>query len=231
MIRYYARLLAKRRANDGNDQMIFENAKGSRFPRGAVYVLENRDAQRVKVGMTAIGVNDVADRLRDVNDMWLERKVTCQICAGRLVNVGGRVPRHVKSGLGCPGGDALPLEKTVALAELHRDAMQHRLSELSGVENASAIRIINTLQKRIEKFRHRIRPVGEWQFSVAFYLYTDGVAAVESLSHKILAQHLDGLAPFGEVFCCSVTEATEAVESALGQLGLIDSAVKRHPRR
>lgn len=62
-----------------------------RYLVGAVYILENAQAQRVKVGMTAIGVNDVADRLRDVNDMWLGRKVGCQICAGRLVNAGGRV--------------------------------------------------------------------------------------------------------------------------------------------
>jgi hypothetical protein len=169
MIRYYARLHAKRRANYGDGRMIFGDAKERRFPHGAVYVLENPEAQRVKVGMTAIGTNDVLDRLRDVNDMWLERKVTCQICAGRLVNVGGRVPHHVKSGERCPGGDALPLERTVALAELHRDTMKHRLSELSGIEKASAIRIINTLGKRIEKFRHRSRPVGEWQFSVAFF--------------------------------------------------------------
>jgi hypothetical protein len=41
------------------------------FTQGAVYIFENIKAQRVKVGMTAIGINDVADRLRDVNDMWL----------------------------------------------------------------------------------------------------------------------------------------------------------------
>ena len=197
------------------------------YPRGAVYILENPKAQRVKVGMTAIGVNDVADRLRDVNDMWLERKVTCQICAGRLVNVGGRVPHHVKSGDGCPGGDALPLEKDVALAESYLEHMRNRLSGLSGNEKASATRIVNTLEKRIERYRHHSRPVGEWQFRVAFYIYTEGVAEVESLSHEILAEHLDRLAPFGEVFCCSVTEAMEAVESALSRLGLIDSAVKR----
>ena len=195
------------------------------YPRGAVYILENPKAQRVKVGMTAIGVNDVVDRLRDVNDMWLERKVTCQICGGRLVNVGERVPQHVKSGRGCPGGDALPLEKDVALAESHLENMKNRLSELTGSEKGSATRIVNTLEKRIERYRHHSRPVGEWRFRVAFY--TEGVAEVELLSHKILAEHLDRLAPFGEVFCCSVTEATEAVESALSRLGLIDSAVKK----
>lgn len=195
------------------------------YPRGAVYIFENPKAQRVKVGMTAIGVNDVVDRLRDVNDMWLERKVTCQICGGRLVNVRERVPQHVKSGRGCPGGNALPLEKDVALAESYLENMKNRLSELSGSEKGSFIRTVSTLEKRIERYRHHSRPVGEWQFRAAFY--TEGVAEVESLSHKILAAHLDRLAPFGEVFCCSVLEATEAVETALSQLGLIDSAVKK----
>ena len=38
------------------------------YPAGSVYVLENRVAQRVKVGRTAIGASDVADRLKHVND-------------------------------------------------------------------------------------------------------------------------------------------------------------------
>jgi hypothetical protein len=42
-----------------------------RYLHGAVYIFENAKAQRVKVGMT---INNVVDRLSDVNDMWLERK-------------------------------------------------------------------------------------------------------------------------------------------------------------
>ena len=194
------------------------------YLHGAVYIFENSKTQRVKVGMTNIGVNDVVDRLRDVNDMWLERKVTCQICGGRLVNVGERVPQHVKSGRGCPGGNVLPLEKDVALAESHLENLKNRLSELSGSEKGSATRLVNTLEKRIERYRHHSRPVGEWQFRVAFY--TEGVAEVELRAHKILEKQLDRLAPFGEVFCCSVSEATEAVEKALTQLGLLHSARK-----
>src|SRR6267154_1960602 len=95
-----------------------------RYLHQAVYIIENSKAQRVKVGMTGIGVNNVVDRLRDVNDMWLERKVSCQICGGRLVNVGGRVPYHVVSGKDCPGGAALPLEKNVAMAESHLENMK-----------------------------------------------------------------------------------------------------------
>lgn len=194
------------------------------YPHGVVYIFENSKAQRVKIGMTGIGVNNVDDRLRDINDMWLERKVTCQICGGRLVNNGGLVPQHVKSGIRCPGGRALPLEKDVALAETYLEKVKNRLSELTESEKGSATRIVNTLKKRIEKYRHHNRPAGEWQFRVAFY--TEGVAEVEVCTHKILAERLDKLAPFGEVFCCSVSEATEAVETALSQLGLLHSARK-----
>lgn len=195
------------------------------YPNGSVYVFENPEAQRVKVGMTSIGVNDVADRLRDVNDMWLERKVTCQVCGGRLVNVMGLVPPHVKSGRGCPGGGALPLERDVAFAESYLENIKNRLSELFGSEKGSATRIVRTLERRIEKYRHHNRPAGEWQFRVAYY--TEGVSEVESLSHKLLAEHLDKLAPFGEVFSCTVSEATEAVEIALTQLGVLGSVRKR----
>lgn len=195
------------------------------YPHGTVYIIENSKAQRVKVGMTGIGLNNVVDRLRDVNDMWLERKVSCQICGGHLVNVGGRVPHHVVSGKGCPGGAALPLEKNVAMAESYLENLKCRFSELSGTEKGSVSRKIKTLEKRIERYRHYDRPAGEWQFRVAFY--TEGVAEVESRAHIILEKHLDTLAPFGEVFRCSVSEATEAVETALSELGLLHSARKQ----
>jgi hypothetical protein len=186
---------------------------------GAVYILENSEAQRVKVGMTSIGVNDVVERLRDVNDMWLQRKITCQICGKHTISFGGRVPHHVVSGIGCPGGNALPLEKDVAIAESHLGILKSRLSEISGTEKGSVTRKIRTLEMRIEKFRHYNRPIGHWQFRVAFY--TEGVAEVEVLSHRILADRLDRTAPFGEVFSCSLSEATEAVEKALSELGLL----------
>jgi hypothetical protein len=194
------------------------------YPHGVIYVFENSEAQRVKVGMTGIGVNNVGDRLRDVNDMWLERKVTCQICGGRLVNIGGLVPEHVKSGNRCPGGRALPLEKDVALAESYLKNIGSRLNELVDSEKGSATRIANTLEKRLKRYRNHNRQIGKWQFRIAFY--TEGVAEVELLSHRILAERLDKLAPFGEVFCCSVSEATEAVETALSRLGLLHSARK-----
>ena len=194
------------------------------YPHGVIYIFENADARRVKVGMTGIGVNNAGGRLRDINDMWLERKVTCQICGGRLVRIGELVPEHVKSGNRCSGGRALPLEKDAALAESYLQDVRSCLNELVGSEKGSATRIANTREKRLERYRDRNRRVGTWQFRIAFF--TKGVAEVESLSHKLLAEHLDKLAPFGEVFCCSVSEATKAVEAALTQLGLLHSARK-----
>ena len=194
------------------------------YPHGVVYIIENPIAQRVKVGMTGIGVNNVTERLRDVNDMWSERKVSCQICAGRLVNANGRVPLHVVSGKNCPGGRALPLEGSVEVAESYLEALKNQIGKLSGTEKGSVSRKIRTLEGRIQKYRHYNLPVGEWQFRVAFY--TQGVAEVESSAHRILAKHLDASAPFGEVFCCSVSEATDAVETAMTQAGVLHSARK-----
>ena len=185
-------------------------------------MLENSKAQRVKIGVT---ISDIALRLRDVNDMWLGRRGTCQICGRRLNNVRGHVPHHVVSGIGCPGGNALPLEKNIALAEARLLDRKIRHGELSGSGKGSATRIIKTLEKRIELYRHYGRQVGVWEFRICFY--TESAEEIELLSHEFLAERLDIAAPFGEVFCSSVTEATEAVESALRRLGLIDSAVKQ----
>lgn len=196
-----------------------------RYLPGAVYIFENSIAQRVKVGMTINCTNKVVDRLRDVNDKWLGIKATCQICGGRrLINTMGIVPQHVESGISCPGGNALPLEKDITLAESHLENMKNRLSEFSGSEKGSVTRKIKTLEKRIGLYRNYNQPVGVWQFSIAFY--TECAEQVELLSHEILAERLDKAATFGEVFCCSVSEATEAVETALSQLGLLHSARK-----
>jgi hypothetical protein len=194
-----------------------------RYLYGAVYILENQLAQRVKVGMT---INDVAGRLRDANDMWLERKVTCQICGGRrLAKLNGfeprLVPKHVVSGKHCPGSNALPLEGDLTLAKSHVDNLKVRLSE------ASVTRRLNTLEERIMLRRQYSRAVGVWQIGTVFY--TECAEQVELLSHGFLKERLDKVAPFGEVFCCSASEAREAVENALNQLGLLHSARRTDP--
>ncbi len=189
---------------------------------GAVYILENPKAQRVKVGTT---MNDVADRLKSINGKWLGFDATCQICGGRRrINNRGFVPKHAVSGRACPGGDTLPLERDAALAESHLENLKKSHSELSGSEKGSATRIINKLEKRIELYRNHDQPVGMWQISTVFY--TESAGEVEERSHQILAEHLDTQALFGEVFSCSVSKATKAVETALSQLGLLHTSKK-----
>src|SRR6266576_1423018 len=190
-----------------------------RYLAGAVYIFANSKAQRVKIGMT---INYVVGRLSAVNDLWVGRRVTCQICGDHLVKVGGHVPEH-GGWKSCPGGDELPLEKDMTVAESHLENMKRLHGELSGKEKGSLTKKIKTLAKRIGLYR-RYQRTGVWQLHTTFY--TECAEQVELLSHEILAERLDKEAPFGEVFCCSVSEATEAVETALSQLGLLDSARK-----
>lgn len=188
----------------------------------SVYIFENVKACRVKVGMT---INDVRLRLGDVNRLWSGRKPTCQICGGRrLADKGGLFPKHVVSGRSCAGGGEFPLEKDVSIAESHLEGLIQTLPEISGTEKGSAAREIKTLKRRIEQFRDYKPPEGMWRFGVAYY--TKSAGDIESLSHEILSEYLDTQAPLGEVFCCSLSEATAAVESALSQLGLLDAARK-----
>jgi len=195
------------------------------YPRGAVYIFENAKARRVKVGMTILSTTNVLDRLRDVNNMWLGRKVTCQVCGGRrFINSKGLVPQHAVSGVGCPGGDRLPIERDVRLAEKYLGDLKKLINKVTGNEKGSVSRKINSLEKRVSLYRHYIQPKGMWQFSTAYY--TERPEQVESETHQILAESLDKLAPIGEVFCCSVSEASRAVELALSQLGILDAAKK-----
>lgn len=190
----------------------------SRHHLDAVYIFENVRACRVKVGVTS---NDVRLRLKDIDRLWSGRKPTCQICGGRrLADRDGLFPKHVVSGRSCPGGGKLPLEKDVSIAESRLEGLRQTLPELSGSEKGSAAKEIKTLEIRIEQFRDYKQPEGMWQFGAAYY--TKSAGHIESLSHETLAEHLDRQAPLGEVFCCSFSEATAAVESALSQLDLMD---------
>lgn len=192
-----------------------------RHMRGAVYILENIEAQRVKIGMT---INQVIDRLSDINDKWTERKGTCQICGVRLVVKNGNFPKHVLSGIICSGGNRFPLEADVSLAETHMTSLQSKLQQVSGSEKGSISRKIKTLERRIEQYRHHCRPIGSWRISTVFY--TERAEQIELLAHEFLADHLDRTAPIGEVFSCSALKATEAVETALRKLDLLGSARK-----
>ena len=201
-----------------------------RYMRGAVYILENLTAQRVKVGMT---INDVALRLKDANDMWLGIKVTCQICGGRrLAHWNGRtprlVPRHVLSGTSCPGGNALPLEHDIELAKAHLESLRMRVVNATSSERGAMVRQINTLEERIRLRRQHSDPIGTWKIGTVYY--TECAEHVELLSHELLAEHLDRSAPFGEVFNCSISEARVAVEKTLEQLNLLAQAKREDYR-
>lgn len=190
---------------------------------GAVYILENRLAERVKVGMTT---NTVGGRLEDVNSIWVGVRVSCQICGGRrLVGNDGLIPPHVVSGKPCFGGKALPLERDVSLTESYIQELRLQVDQLSGSEKGSVVRKIKTLEKRITLYRSKGQAIGEWEFGSAYF--TESAERVELLAHEILGEKLDGTAPFGEVFCCSLLEAEDAVEAALNQLGLLDMAKKQ----
>lgn len=180
---------------------------------GAVYILENAKAGRVKVGTT---INRVSDRLGAANDVWLGLNVTCQACGARRKS-SGALPKHPSSqhGTPCPGSNQLPLERDVSFAEAHLDAL---------IVRGADARMITSLAGRIEKYRNHTRRMGLWKLKVAYY--TERADQVEQLVHRVLGEHLDRRAPTGEVFRCSVSEAEEAVEATLRRLGLLESSVK-----
>jgi hypothetical protein len=182
---------------------------------GTVYILDNAKAQRVKVGTT---INNPDARLTDVNDKWLGLKATCQICAARRIVMGDKkFPKH---GHFCEGGNALPLEKDATLAKSHLAHMKR----LRASGNGSVTRQINNLEKKIRLYQHYQQPRAMWQLNTTFY--TEYAEHVELLSHEVLADHLDKLAPIGEVFSCSAAEASEAIESVLSELGLLEAVRK-----
>jgi hypothetical protein len=182
---------------------------------GTVYILENTKAQRVKVGTT---INNPDARLMDVNDKWLGLKATCQICSARRIVMGDKkFPEH---GHFCEGGNALPLEKDATLAKSHLAHMKR----LRASGNGSVTRQINNLEKKIRLYQHYQQPRVMWQLNTTFY--TEYAEYVELRSHEVLAGHLDKLAPIGEVFSCSVAEASKAIESVLSEFGLLEAARK-----
>jgi hypothetical protein len=192
----------------------------------AIYIFENPKAKRVKVGVTG---NNVLDRLKEVDREW--GKITCQICGGlQWRNMQGYVTGHDWRGEPCPGGYTLPIEEDLKLAESYLKDLKNRISNLSGSEKGSMTRISNNIEKRIEKYQHNQphnRTIGKWWVGIVYRVENiKGAGQVEPLSHKILNEYLDEIAPIGEVYCCSLSVASEAVESALSQLGLLQSTDK-----
>ena len=167
----------------------------------------------------------VDERLRDVHDKWRGLKITCQICGGRrLPSRSWLMPKHTVSGRHCAGEDKLPLEKDCGIAKSYLDDLKSELVKSSGAEKSSIARKINALERRIAFYSDYVKPPGSWNICITYR--TDCAEQVEQLSHEILAQFLDKDAPIGEVFSCSVSQASDAIESALGRLDLSKSVIK-----
>lgn len=193
-----------------------------RHQYGMVYILENVEAKRVKVGVTT---SSVENRRIDVNQMWLGTKGTCQLCGGRInVNRQRQIPRHVKSGIVCSGSNLLPLEKDNFLAKSYLEELKIKHRQLSGTDLESSTRMINTLESRIKRFESIGERVGIWRINTVYY--TDFAEEVERGSHQLLASYLDVNMQFGEVFSCSIEYARKAVETILEQKGISNKVKK-----
>lgn len=175
---------------------------------GSVYILENVEANLVKVGVT---VNNPNERLLDVNRMWLGLKGICQVCGNRrLLDTEGFIPKHVVSLRHCIGSNLLPVEKDISF-------VSQQLSEC--MDNSQKIlnsRRVRSLEKLIELHKNAPKRVGIWTLKKTFK--SKCAYEVESIAHDILLPYLDKTAPFGEVFCCSTDEAIVAIEKALNQV-------------
>lgn len=183
--------------------------------RSAVYILQNAEADRVKVGMTG---SNVYLRLQEVNDTWLEHRLTCQVCGSRRLAKPSALsprcmPKHTSLGRECPGGGQPPLEWDTSVAAEHLRAMK---TSVARGDKVSLTRQIRTLEQRINLRSQHSRAVGSWVLDSV--IPTDRASEVERRTHELLAAHLDTAAPLGEVFRCSLAEAKAAVDRALHEL-------------
>ena len=199
-----------------------------------VYVLENRVAQRVKVGTTT---KPTRERLRAIRANWQGLSATCQVCGTRRGITGNALfnhedchmsvvmPKHPSNGTHAThpdsrfkrlGSRALPLELDTSLAEKYLSDLKTNHSSLSGFEKSSNTKMINTLEARIGRYKGMGQAEGDWVIAREFKGSGENV---EHLAHEILKDAPDTDAPIGEVFKCSVAEAVSAVEEAIGRLG------------
>jgi hypothetical protein len=175
-----------------------------------VYILENKEAKRIKIGAT---LNHPDDRLTDIARMWRAFKGRCQICLSwRMLNK-GLMPRHVLSGKHCSGSGQLPLERSTFLAEKQLIDLQEQLPLLRGTDLNYATRRIKNLLKILQNYKENPVRIGKWQLRTSFE--TESAYLIEKTVHTALAEHLDKSAPFGEVFLCSAEEAVLIIETAI----------------
>ena len=195
-----------------------------------VYILENKLAQRIKVGTTT---NTTQERLRAIRANWQGLSATCQVCGTRRDITGNSrfnyqdfhmsnvMPKHPSNGshathpdsrLKCLGSGASPLETETSLAEQYLGELKANHSALSGSEKSSNTKMIKTLEARIGRYKALGQAEGAWVIAREFQGYGENI---ERIAHEILKNALDKEAPIGEVFKCSVDEAVRAVEEAI----------------
>ena len=174
-----------------------------------IYILENKDVQRIKIGAT---VNHPEDRLLDISRMWRAIKGRCQICLSWRLLIDGRMPNHVH----CYGSGELPFEYSTQLAEEQLVDLQGRLPLIEGSDLNFATKRIKNLQKIIGSYKKNPKRIGTWNLLTSYKV--DFAYTVEERVHQILAAHLDKDAPFGEVFSCTPEEAIAVVVNVIAQL-------------
>lgn len=177
-----------------------------------VYILENQDAKRIKVGAT---LNHPNDRLTDISRMWRVVKGRCQICLSWRMLANGRMPNHVLTMQHCAGSGELPLEYSTKLAETQLIGLQGRLPGLSGSDLNYATKRIKNLRTILQNYKENPKCLGAWELRASFK--TDSAYPIEKLVHQALAAYLDKSAPFGEVFSCTAEEAIMVVEELIAR--------------
>lgn len=175
-----------------------------------VYILENVEAQRIKIGAT---LNHPDERLTDVARMWCAFKGRCQICLNWRVLNKGFMPKHVLSGHLCAGSGKPPLERNTELAEVQLRDLQQQYPQLSGTNLSFATKRIKNLLKILQNYKDNPIRQGKWELITSFQ--TDSAYLIESVTHEKLAKYLDKNAPFGEVFTCSTKDAIAVIEKEI----------------
>ena len=175
-----------------------------------VYILENKDANRIKIGAT---INHPDARLTDIARMWRAFKGRCQICLNWRMLDKGLMPKHVLSGHHCGGSGKLPLERSTELAVEQLMNLQGQLPMLKGTDLNFATKRIKNLQKILNSYKENLLRMGKWELRASYK--TDSAYPIEKHAHEVLAAYLDKDAPFGEVFTCSAEEAITVIEKAI----------------
>jgi len=151
-----------------------------------VYILENKVAQRVKVGTTN---NTTQERLRAIRANWHGLSATCQVCGTRRDITGSArfnhedchmsvvMPKHPSNGthathpdsrFKCLGSGALPIELDTSLAEKYLSDLKTNHSSLSGSEKSSNTKMIKTLEARIGRYKALGQSEGDWVIAREF---------------------------------------------------------------